>query len=262
MKLLDGKVAIVSGIGPGMGRDISLQLADHGAKVMAGARTIENVDAVVDEITAVGGEAVGVRLDITDQASCDSAVATALERFGRIDVLVNNAFSDGDHRSFMSADLDDWRKTMETNFFGTLQLTRAVVPAMKEVGDGRIIMINSMSAARVEPRFGAYAASKSALATVTKTLAIELGPFGIRVNAVHPGYIWSDKQEMYFQYLASKNGITYEEQFDRIAGTAALGYLPHSSEIAGSVVFLASDLAKPITGQALHVNGGHHMGGF
>jgi NAD(P)-dependent dehydrogenase (short-subunit alcohol dehydrogenase family) len=261
-RLLEGKVAIVSGIGPGMGRDISLQFAEHGANVVAGARTKANVDAVVDELKAAGTEGLGVQLDITDQASCDAAVAAALDRFGRVDVLVNNAFDDGDHRSFTSADLDDWRRTMETNFFGTLQLTRAVVEPMKAQGEGRIININSMSAVRVEPRHGAYAASKSALATVTKTLAMELGKFGIRVNAVHPGYIWSEKLQMYFEYLAGKNGITYEEQLESIAGTAALGYLPHSSEIAGTVVFLASDLAKPITGQAIHVNGGHHMGGF
>ena len=261
-QLLEGKVAIVSGIGPGMGRDISLQFAEHGAKVVCGARTKANVDEVVAEINAARGDGFGVELDITDQTSCDAAVTATVERYGRIDVLVNNAFSDGDHRSFMSADLDDWRRTMDTNFFGTLQLTRAVVPHMKDAGDGRIIMINSMSAAKVEPRFGAYAGSKSALATVTKTLAIELGQFGIRVNAVHPGYIWSEKQEMYFQYLACKNGITYDEQFERSAGTTALGYLPHSSEIAGSVVFLASDLSKPVTGQAIHVNAGHYMGGF
>ena len=262
MRLLEGKVAIVSGIGPGMGRDISLQFAEHGATVVAGARTMSNVDAVVKEIEAIGGDAAGVQLDITDQDSCDAAAATALERFGRIDVLVNNAFSDGDHRSFTSADLDNWRQTMETNFFGTLQLTRSVVPAMKEQGEGRIIMINSMSAVRIDPRFGAYAASKAALGAATKTLATELGPFGIRVNAVHPGYIWSDKQKMWFEYLASRNGITYEEQFESIAGTAALRYLPDSSEIAGAVVFFASDLAKPITGQALHVNAGHWFGGF
>jgi len=261
-KLLEGKVAIVSGIGPGMGRDISLQFAEHGAKVVAGARTMANVDSVVDEVKAAGGEAVGVSLDITDNASCEAAVAAALDAFGRVDVLVNNAFSDGDHRSFTSADLDNWRRTMDTNFFGTLQLSRAVIPAMKEQGEGRIIMVNSMSAVKIEPRFGAYAASKAALAAVTKTLAVELGPFGIRVNAVHPGYIWSEKQEMYFQYLADRNGISYEEQFESIAGTAALRYLPHSSEIAGAVVFFASDLAKPITGQALHVNGGHWLGGF
>ena len=261
-RLLEAKVAIVSGIGPGMGRDISLQFAEHGATVVAGARTKENVEAVVKEIEAIGGQALGVQLDITDQASCDDAAAATLERFGRIDVLVNNAFSDGDHRSFTSADLDNWRSTMETNFFGTLQLTRSVVPAMKEQGEGRIIMINSMSAVRIDPRFGAYTASKAALGAATKTLATELGPFGIRVNAVHPGYIWSEKQKMWFEYLASRNGVTYEEQFESIAGTAALRYLPDSAEIAGAVVFFASDLAKPITGQALHVNAGHWFGGF
>ena len=261
-KLLEGKVAIVSGIGPGMGRDISLQFAEHGAKVVAGARTKENVDAVVDEIKAIDGDAIGVHLDITDNASCDAAAAAAVEHFGHIDVLVNNAFSDGDHRSFTSADLDNWRTTMETNFFGTLQLTKSVVPIMKNQGDGRIIMINSMSAVRIDPRFGAYASSKAALGAATKTLAVELGQFGIRVNAIHPGYIWSDKQKMWFEYLAQRNGVTYEEQFESIAGTAALRYLPDSSEIAGAVVFFASDLAKPITGQALHVNGGHWFGGF
>src|SRR4051812_17060640 len=244
-----------------MGRDISLQFAEHGAKVVAGARTMSNVDAVVDEIKDLDADAIGVRLDITDQASCDEAVAAALDHFGRVDVLVNNAFSDGDHRSFTSADLDNWRATMETNFFGTLQLTKSVVPSMKEQGEGRIVMINSMSAVRIDPRFGAYAASKAALGAATKTLATELGPFGIRVNAVHPGYIWSDKQKMWFEYLASKNGISYEEQFEQIAGSAALRYLPDSSEIAGAVVFFASDLAKPITGQALHVNAGHWFGG-
>jgi NAD(P)-dependent dehydrogenase (short-subunit alcohol dehydrogenase family) len=137
-----------------------------------------------------------------------------------------------------------------------------VVPAMKEQGEGRIVMVNSMSAVRIEPRFGAYAASKAALGAATKTLAVELGQFGIRVNAIHPGYIWSDKQKMWFEYLAQRNGITYEEQFEAIAGSAALRYLPDSSEIAGAVIFFASDLARPITGQALHVNAGHWLGGF
>jgi NAD(P)-dependent dehydrogenase (short-subunit alcohol dehydrogenase family) len=260
--LLAGRVAIVSGIGPGMGRDISLQLVEHGASVVCGARTAANVEAVVDEVRAAGAQATGVHLDITDVASCESVVETTIAEFGRVDILVNNAFDDGDHRAFEKADLDAWRRTMETNFFGTMQLTKAVIPVMKEQGDGRIVMVNSMSASKIEPRYGAYAASKAALATATKTLALELGPYGIRVNGIHPGYIWGDKVEMYFRHLADKNGITPEEQYESIAGTAALRYLPHSSEIAASVVFFASDLSKPITGQALHVNGGHHFAGF
>jgi NAD(P)-dependent dehydrogenase (short-subunit alcohol dehydrogenase family) len=260
--LLEGKVAIVSGIGPGMGRDVSLLFAEHGADVVLGARTEAKVQAVAGEVEALGRKAVPVRLDICDRESCDAAVAAAMGAFGRIDILVNNAFHDGDFTPFESADLDSWRTTVDTNLFGTLQLTQAVVPAMKAQGDGRVVMVNSMSSVRIQPRFGAYAASKGALATATKTLAMELGKYGIRVNAVHPGYIWGESVEQYFHHLADRKGITFEEQYESVASETALRYLPHSSEIAGSVLFFASDLSKPVTGQALGVNAGHWFQGF
>jgi NAD(P)-dependent dehydrogenase (short-subunit alcohol dehydrogenase family) len=262
MGLLDGKVALVSGIGPGMGRDISLQLAEHGADVILGARTATNVDSVADEVEALGRKAVRTQLDITDAESCRQAIDAGVSAFGRIDVLVNNAFHDGDHRLFEKADFDTWRTVMDVNLWGTLQLTQLVVPVMKEQGDGRIVMVNSMSAVRTEPRYGAYAASKSALAMATKTLALELGKYGIRVNGIHPGYIWSDKVEWYVNYMAEKEGISYEQKLAELEGETALGYLPHSSEIAGSVVFFASDLSKCVTGQAIGVNGGHWFQGF
>ncbi len=262
MGLLDGKVALVSGIGPGMGRDISLQLAEHGADVILGARTVANVDSVADEVEALGRKAVRAQLDITDADSCRQTIDAGVSAFGRIDVLVNNAFHDGDHRLFEKADFDTWRTVMDVNLWGTLQLTQLVVPVMKEQGDGRIVMVNSMSAVRTEPRYGAYAASKSALATATKTLALELGKYGIRVNGIHPGYIWSDKVEWFVNYMAEKEGITYDEKLAQLEGETALGYLPHSSEIAGSVVFFASDLSKCVTGQAIGVNGGHWFQGF
>ena len=223
--LVDGKVALVSGVGPGMGRDIALLLAEHGASVVLGARTVE--------------------------------------RFGRVDILVNNAFHDGDFTRFLEADLASWRHTTEVNLWGTLQLTQAVAAQMRDQGDGgRIVMINSMSAVRIQERFGAYAASKAALAAATKSLAKELGPDGIRVNGVHPGYIWGDSVEQYIHHLAKKHGTTFQEQYDHIAAETALGYLPPSAEIAQSVVFFASDLSKPVTGQALGVNAGHWFQGF
>ncbi|MGI8663486.1 MAG: SDR family oxidoreductase [Acidimicrobiales bacterium] len=262
MNLLEGKIAVVSGIGPGMGRDISLLLAQNGADVVLGARTIERCEAVAKEIEDVGRDALAVRLDITDGGSCAAAASAATDAFGRIDILVNNAFEDGDHRPFEKADLARWRTTMDTNFFGTLQLTQAIVPVMKEQGDGRIVMVNSMSSTKIEARAGAYAASKAALATATKTLAKELGPFGIRVNGIHPGYIWSDKVEWYVNFMAEKEGISYAEKLAELEAETCLGYLPHSSEIAGSVLFFASDLAKCVTGQALGVNSGHHFQGF
>ncbi|MBA2280886.1 MAG: SDR family oxidoreductase [Acidimicrobiia bacterium] len=256
--LVAGKVAFVSGIGPGMGRDISMLFAEHGAHLVVGARTVERCQALVDELEAAGAKAHAVHLDITDADSCAAAVAAAVERFGRVDVLVNNAFQDGNFKRFIDSDLDEWRTTAEVNLWGTLGLTQLVARQMRDQGDGgRIVMINSMSSVRIEERFGAYTASKAALAAATKTLAKELGRFGIRVNSVFPGYIWGDSVEMYFKYQADRQGITFDEQYASVADQTALGYLPHSSEIAGAVLFLASDLAKPITGQALHVNAGH-----
>lgn len=255
--LLEGKVALVSGVGPGMGRDISLAFAREGATVALGARTVARVEAVAAEVGALGARAVPLRLDITDRASCDAAVAATVDAFGTIDILVNNAFDDGDFKRFADADLASWRRTVDVNLFGTLELTQAVVPVMKEHGGGRIVMINSMSAVRIRDRFGAYSMSKAALATATKSLALELGRFGIRVNGVHPGYIWGDSVEQYFAHLASRRGVTPQDVYDEVAGETALGYLPPSSEIAGSVVFFASDLSTPVTGQSLGVNAGH-----
>jgi NAD(P)-dependent dehydrogenase (short-subunit alcohol dehydrogenase family) len=263
-QLLEGKVAVVSGIGPGMGRDISLLFAEHGADLVLGARGVEKCEAVAEEVRALGRKAEPVALDITDRASCQAAVDAAVRAFGGVDVLVNNAFQDGNRKTFertLAKDpgLDAWRETMDVNLWGTLNMTAATVPAMKERGGGHIVMINSMSAKRIEPGFGAYAASKAALETASKALAVELGEHGIRVNSIHPGYIWSEKVEWYLGYLGEKEGITGEEKYEQLAGETCLKYLPHSSEIAGSVLFFASDLSKPVTGQSLGVNCGHHL---
>jgi NAD(P)-dependent dehydrogenase (short-subunit alcohol dehydrogenase family) len=262
MGLLDGKVALVSGAGPGLGRDVALALGREGATVVVGARTLPRVEVIAGEVEATGAKALALPLDICDSASCQAAVDRVIETFGRLDVLVNNAFHDGDHTLFARADLANWRATMEVNLFGTLQLCQAAIVPMRAQADGRIVMINSMSAVRARSRFGAYTASKAALAAATKILAVELGGDGIRVNGVHPGYIWGDSVEMYFEHLAERKGITFDEQYREVADETALGYLPPSAEIAESVVFLASDMARPVTGQALGVNGGHWFQGF
>jgi NAD(P)-dependent dehydrogenase (short-subunit alcohol dehydrogenase family) len=259
--LLEGKVAIVSGIGPGMGRDISLAFAREGADVALGGRTLSKLEALAAEVEALGRRALPVVCDIADEAACAAAVAQVAEELGRVDVLVNNAYDGGDAKAFLEADLDDWRRTMEVNLFGTLAMTRAAVPHLEASGDGRVIMINTMSTQRIQPRWGAYAASKGALATVTKTLAMELGPKGIRVNGIHPGYIYGDSVEWYFNHLADKRGITFQEVYDEVASETCLGYLPHSEEIAGTAVFFASPLAKPVTGQMIGVNAGHWFNG-
>jgi NAD(P)-dependent dehydrogenase (short-subunit alcohol dehydrogenase family) len=257
--LLDGKVALVSGVGPGMGRDIALGFAEQGAAVVLGARTEKRVASVAADVRAAGGTATPVALDITDPASCAAAVDAAMTEHGRLDVLVNNAFSYGDQKAVVEADMDEWRQVMDVNLFGSLQMTRAAVPALRKQGDGRVVMVNTMSVRKIAAGAGAYAASKAALESVTKTLAVELGPDGIRVNGIHPGYIWGPSVELYFDHLARERGVTPEDVYRQVADETCLKYLPSSEEIAGSVVFFASDLSKPITGQSLSVNAGHWL---
>ena len=257
--LLEGKVAIVAGIGPGLGSEVALLFAEHGADLVLGARRSEQSEEIATQVRAKGGKAEVVTLDIRDRTACDAAVATARDSYGRVDVLVNNAFHWGDATGFEAADLDRWREVMEVNLWGTLQMTRAVVPAMREQGGGRVVMVNTMSAWRLQPNTGAYTISKAALESATKMLAIELGPHGIRVNGVHPGYIWGPSVKVYFKMLADERGITPDQVYDEIAAETCLKYLPPQEEIAGSVLFLASDLAAPVTGQSLGVNAGHWL---
>ena len=259
--LLQGKVGIVSGIGPGMGRDISLAFAREGADVVLVGRTQAKLDAVAAEVESLGRRALPLVADIADEAACVAVAEQAIAELGGVDIVVNNAHVGGDAKTFLEADFDRWRQTMEVNLFGSLAMTRACVPALEASGDGRVIMINTMSTQRIQPRWGAYAASKGALATVTKTLALELGSKGIRVNGVHPGYIYGDSVEWYFNHQAEKRGITFQEVYDEVASETCLGYLPHSEEIAGTVVFFASPLAKPVTGQMIGVNAGHWFNG-
>jgi NAD(P)-dependent dehydrogenase (short-subunit alcohol dehydrogenase family) len=143
------------------------------------------------------------------------------------------------------------------NVFGSLQLTQAAIPHMREQGGGSVVFINSMSMRIIEPKFGGYAASKGALMIAAQTLAKELGRDKIRVNSVVPGYIWGPALQGYFKLLAQQQRTTPEAVYAEIASRTALNHIPTSAEIADAVVFFASDLSRAITGQALDVNGGH-----
>jgi NAD(P)-dependent dehydrogenase (short-subunit alcohol dehydrogenase family) len=264
--MLEGKTAVVTGIGPGMGRDISLGLAREGADIALVARSDKVLPAVAEEVEALGRRAVAVYGNIADADDCariSDEVRAAFD--GSLDILVNSAFHGGRHESFEDADLEKWHRPMNVNYFGTLQLTQALLPLLKaageEAGDARIVMVNTMSVHHIEAGAGSYAGSKAALGAVTKTLARELGTYGIRVNAVHPGYIWGDSVKIYFEWQAEARGgdATWQDVYDDRAAETCLGYLPHSSEIAGAVVFYASPLAKCVTGSALPVNAGHWM---
>jgi NAD(P)-dependent dehydrogenase (short-subunit alcohol dehydrogenase family) len=255
--LLENRVAIVSGIGPGMGRDIAVACAREGAHVVLAARSASALDAVAGDVRALGRKALGVPADIAKADDCARLVEAARAEFGRIDLLVNNAFKGGVEPEIENAGMDYWRQVFDVNVFGAMYLSQLVIPHMKAQGGGSIVFINSMSMRIIEPAMGAYAASKGALLIAAQTLACEVGKYRIRVNSVVPGYIWSDKLAGYFRYLAKQQNRTYEDVHADITGRTALRHIPTSAEIADAVVFFASDLSRAITGQALDVNGGH-----
>jgi len=255
--LLADRVGIVSGIGPGVGREVALAFARAGAHVALAARTESALEAVAAEVRTLGRQALPVRTDIASAEQCRRLVERTVEHFGRVDVLVNNAFLMYPTTSIERADFAAWQAIFEVNLFGSLRLSQAVVPHMRAAGGGSIVMVNTMSIRIIEPNVGAYAASKGALMTATQTLAKEVGPAGIRVNSVVPGYIWSEKMEAYFRHLAAEQGRTYDEVHADVASRTALHHIPDSAEVADSVLFFASDLSRAVTGQALDVNGGH-----
>jgi len=254
--LLENRTAIVSGIGPGMGRDVSLAFARAGANLVLAARTEKAVEDVAAEVRATGRKAIGVAADIARDGDPERVVAAAVAEFGSVDVLVNNAFKGPSFKRFEDDEIASWRSVFDVNVFGALRLTQAVIPHMKARG-GSIVFINTMSTRIIEEGAGSYASSKGALLTAAQTLARELGRYRIRVNSVVPGYIWGKSVEGYFRLLAKQRGTTPEAVYEEIAGQTALHHIPTSAEIADAVLFFASDLSRVVTGQSLDVNGGH-----
>lgn len=254
--LLKDKVGIVSGVGPGFGREIALAFAREGAAVVLGARTESYLETVRAEIEALGGRATAAVTDITDAAQCERLVDTARDAFGRVDVLVHNAFAPDVFQPFEAVDLDAWRHIMDVNLFGSLQLTKAAIPTMKGQGAGSIVFVNSMIVRKILPLQGGYATSKGALLTAAQVLAKELGPHHIRVNSIVPGWMWGPSVQGYFRMMQTQTGRPTQEQYDEIAAQIPLGEIPPDEDCANAVVFFASDLSSVVTGQALDVNGG------
>ena len=257
--LLRDKVVVVSGVGPGLGRSIALRCAAAGADVVLAARTAARLDEVAREVAAAGRRGLAVPADVTDDTSAAHLADAALSAFGRVDTLVNNAFGMPPMVDLGDVDLAAIAASFETNVTAALRLTRLLTPALAASG-GSVVMINSMVLRHSRRSFGPYKMAKAALLALAQSLATELGPRGIRVNSVAPGYIWAGTLKWYFGYLAEQRGVTAAQVYDETAATIDLRRLPEPDEIADAVVFLASPMARAITGQCLDVNCGefHH----
>ena len=251
--MLEDKVAIVTGIGPGMGRSIALALAREGADVVLAARRQERCEAVADEVRDLGRIALVVPTDISDTGQCDALVDATVERFGGLDVFVQNGHHPGDWSPAVDADLDSWHEIMEINFFGALKLVQRVVPVMAERGGGRVILVNSGAMISNPATMGAYSASKAALGSLVRTLSNEVATKGVLVNGVTLGPV---QGENYSRFVPGETDEEKEAVVDERGRALPLGHIPTPDECAGAVLFFASELSAPITGQHLAVNGG------
>jgi NAD(P)-dependent dehydrogenase (short-subunit alcohol dehydrogenase family) len=254
--LLSGKVCVVSGVGPGLGRQAALALAAHGADVVVAARQQARLDEVLAEVVGLGARAIAVPTNIVDPDACAALMAAANGEFGGIDVVVNNAFRSDVFQSFEDVDLSIWRKIMDVNLFGSLQMTKAALPFLRQRGGGSVVNVASMVTRQPQPAQGGYAISKGALLTATRVLAYELGPSNIRVNAVVPGWMAGPSVDMYIEMTSSGRGVPAQEIIDELNARVPLGRIPRDADVAGAIVYLASDLSSAMTGQALDTNGG------
>jgi NAD(P)-dependent dehydrogenase (short-subunit alcohol dehydrogenase family) len=254
--LLVEKVAIVTGVGAGLGKAAALALAREGARVALVARTESRLDEVAEEIAQLGGKALAVPGSVASPEDCTRIAETVADKLGGIDVVVNSAFRGDRSEPFESADLPFWRKVFEVNLWGPLQLVQACVPALEARGGGSVVNIASMSARLIRPNDGGYSTSKGALLAATKSMAIHLAPRKIRVNAVVPGWIWGPNVQTYVDWQVSERGVAPEDVIAEITAGIPLGEIPPQEDIAEAIVFFASGMSRMITGQSLDVNGG------
>lgn len=253
--LLAGKVIVLSGVGPGLGRALGEEAARLGADLVLASRTASRLEKMAATVESHGRRAVAVPTDITDEASRAALVARALDAFGRVDCLIHNAFAIPPMDPITQVDPADLARANETNVFAPLRLSALFADALAR-SRGSIIMLNSCVVFSSQPEYAGYKLSKGALAHLASSLATELGPRGIRVNSVAPSYIYEDVNRGYFDYLAAVAGTTHEEIYAAKAAPTDLGRLASPQEVARAALFLASDLASAVTGQMLTVDCG------
>ncbi len=246
---LDGKVALVTGGGKGIGRGVALAFAECGADVAVLARRIEDVDAVARDIEALGRRALAIAGDVLDDATLPAALDRTVATLGGIDIMVNNAGGNLDRRQHPLPEitLAKWDEQISLNlrhkFYGAQQA------AMRMKAGGRIINIVSVAALRPSPGFGAYSAANNAVIAMTRTLAVELGPRGVTVNCIAPGVIFTEM-------LSETLKVGEEAAHKTFAPTIPLGRLGAPDDVAAAAVFFASPAAEWTTGQCLSVAGG------
>ncbi len=257
MDELAGKVAVVTGGSRGMGREMVLAFAERGARVVVASRRLESCRAVADEAERrFGGEALPVAVNVSDWDDCDRLVETVYDRFGRVDVLVNNAGLSPLYPSLPEVSQELFDKVVAVNLRGPFLCCRAVLPHMIERRSGKIVNIAGTSSLRGYKNRVSYSASKWAVRGLTRTIALEVGVYGINVNSVAPGPIYGERMEKIIVEKARVRGTTPEAVFEEYLSEQALKRFTSAVDVAYAVLFLASEESRQITGQVITVDGG------
>jgi NAD(P)-dependent dehydrogenase (short-subunit alcohol dehydrogenase family) len=252
MARLTNKVAIITGVGAGIGEAIAIRFAEEGARLVLNDISETAGQAAVKKIRDLGAEAVLAVADISQESSARAISETAVKSFGGIDILVNNA-ADFTQKSVEQAAVADWQKVLGVNVIGTALVSKHAIPHIKVRGSGSIVNLASMSAVIAQPDFATYNASKGAILTMTKCMALDLAPFKIRVNSICPGCILTSASFREIERL----GLTFDQWRDRVAPLHMLNRLGEPREVANAALFLASDEASFITSAHLMVDGGY-----
>jgi 3-hydroxybutyrate dehydrogenase len=255
--LLAEKVAVITGGGRGIGRAIALKFAGEGASVVVAARTKSEIEAVADEIRSAGGRALAVAADVADDVQCGNLIGVATSQFGKVDILVNNAGHYGPVKPVEEITPAEWDRVIAVHLRGAYLLTRLVLPGMYARGKGVILNISSLSAKSAFAWGSPYAAAKAGMLGLTRVVAAEAARKGVRVNAICPGPVTETKMSKDLgQTLAERLGISKEEQLRVFLAGILQGRGQTADEIAAAALFLCSEEASAITGQALNVDGG------
>jgi NAD(P)-dependent dehydrogenase (short-subunit alcohol dehydrogenase family) len=256
LMLLENSTVLITGVGTGLGRECALAARREGADVVIAARSTDTLDTIADEVDPTGDTVLAHPTDIGDPDACATLVAAAIERFGRVDALVQVAAYDNAWGGVFDMHDDQWRRAFDTNVLGSLNIVRALAPSMRDAGGGSIVLIGSQSMFLPHLPQAGYAASKAALLSTTYHLADELGPDNIRVNMVVPSWMMGPPVQLLIDYRSKTEGKSPEQVVDDIAGDFPLGRMTGDDEVADVVTFFCSSLAKAVTGQHLLVNAG------
>jgi NAD(P)-dependent dehydrogenase (short-subunit alcohol dehydrogenase family) len=255
---LAGRRAVVTGAGRGIGRCIALALAQAGADVAVTARTQPELEALVAEIQALGRHSLAVRCDVTDAEQVKYMAETLLAGLGGIDILVNNAGNAGSHK-FANHPDDLWQRMLAVNLTSVYYVTKAFVPTLITQRSGRIITVASITSRIGGSYIAAYTASKHGVLGLTRALAVELLPHNITVNAICPGYVDTPMTDASIANIVARTGMDEAKAREALEKSSPQQRLIEPEEVAAIAVFLAQDIARGITGQAINLDGGGVM---